>query len=154
MIMGLDMYLRADKYVGGWDHNPKYSEFDALVKLTGMKPTDASPTFYVSATVAYWRKCNQIHKWFTDTLADGRDECQEVYVTRENLETLLDLCKQVKIAHSLAPELLPTESGFFFGSTDYDQYYMEDIDWTIEQLSAILKNPVYNDCDFKYQASW
>ena len=29
--------------------------------------------------------------------------------------------------HSKGPELLPTMSGFFFGSIDYDNYYYDDV---------------------------
>lgn len=38
----------------------------------------------------------------------------------------------------LADELLPTQRGFFFGSTDYDQWYYEDVKWTCEELDRIL----------------
>src|SRR5262249_45779294 len=39
---------------------------------------------------------------------------------------ILDKGKVIKDASS-AQRLLPTQEGFFFGSTDYDQYYLEDI---------------------------
>jgi hypothetical protein len=51
-----------------------------------------------------------------------------------------------------AMKLLPTASGFFFGSTDYDQGYMEDIEETIRQLQVALSDPM--EGDFYYQASW
>lgn len=35
-------------------------------------------------------------------------------------------------------DLLPTTEGFFFGSTDYDEYYLDDINNTIEQLDNII----------------
>lgn len=50
----------------------------------------------------------------------------------------------------VAEKLLPTAKGFFFGSTDYDQYYMNDIDNTIEILEAALKE----EGEFYYQSSW
>ena len=37
------------------------------------------------------------------------------------------ICDKVLDDNSLAEELLPTRSGFFFGSTDYDEWYFEDI---------------------------
>ena len=37
-----------------------------------------------------------------------------------------------------ARELLPTQSGFFFGGTDYDEYYWRDLEFTKEQLEKIL----------------
>lgn len=48
--------------------------------------------------------------------------------------------------------LLPTQEGFFFGSTDYDQYYVEDLKETVEQLTAILDEP--DEGDLYYHASW
>lgn len=40
---------------------------------------------------------------------------------------------------STARELLPTQNGFFFGSTDYDEYYWRDLEFTKEQLEKILE---------------
>lgn len=37
-----------------------------------------------------------------------------------------------------AEELLPTQEGFFFGGTDYDQYYWDDLEFTKERLEAVL----------------
>jgi hypothetical protein len=52
---------------------------------------------------------------------------------------------------AIADELLPTQSGFFFGGADYDEYYMQDIDSTIEILTKTLE---YEDDEFIYRASW
>lgn len=49
-------------------------------------------------------------------------------------------------------ELLPSESGFFFGSTSYDEFYLDDIRLTINQLTKALADPL--DGEFYYQASW
>lgn len=37
-----------------------------------------------------------------------------------------------------ARELLPAQEGFFFGGTDYDEYYWRDLEFTKEQLEKIL----------------
>ena len=58
---------------------------------------------------------------------------------------------------SVAEDLLPTTSGFFFGSTDYDEYYMEDILDTIKILEPLLKLEVpkgFYAPDYTYRASW
>jgi hypothetical protein len=34
--------------------------------------------------------------------------------------------------------LLPTRSGFFFGGTEYDEYYMNSIEHTINILEEVL----------------
>ena len=88
-----------------------------------------------------------------DKCQNGVDECQTAYVDKEQLEELLDLCKRVKKNHALAGELLPTESGFFFGSTEYNEWYWEDIDYTIKALSKLLKEDDGKG-DFYYHSSW
>lgn len=59
----------------------------------------------------------------------------------------------------ICKELLPTEDGCFFGSTDYDEYYLSDINNTIELLEEIIKeeeemnkNGIYNE--YYYTSSW
>lgn len=51
-------------------------------------------------------------------------------------------------------QLLPTSSGFFFGSTDYDEYYMYDIEDTIEQLTKVLEETNFEEEDIFYHSSW
>lgn len=51
-----------------------------------------------------------------------------------------------------AIELLPPQEGFFFGSTEIDTYYMEDLIYTIETLNQELKNN--KSGEFYYNASW
>ena len=54
----------------------------------------------------------------------------------------------------VAEELLPTQSGFFFGSTDYDQYYMRDIENTIEILTKALQETDFDRQMIVYTSSW
>ena len=41
---------------------------------------------------------------------------------------------------SVAKELLPTSDGFFFGGTDYDEWYINDLKRTVAGIDAILDN--------------
>lgn len=59
---------------------------------------------------------------------------------------------QVIANPSVASALLPTRSGFFFGGTDYDQYYYEDLVYTRDTLTQLLAEP--DDGEFYYQSSW
>jgi len=47
---------------------------------------------------------------------------------------------------------LPATSGFFFGSTEYDEYYIKDIQNTISIINKCLKLP--EEWSFKYHSSW
>ena len=145
--MGLDMYLYARQFAfNGFKNQDLYN------KLVQEAPF-ALDTASVQVQVAYWRKANQIHKWFVDHVQDGNDNCEEYRVTRDQLQLLLDNCKLVLINKEEAPNLLPPQEGFFFGSYEYDEFYWQDIQDTIEQIEKIL-NEYPEEWDFQYQSSW
>ena len=154
--MGLDMYLKVSYHLSDWSHDKESDKsrmYRDLVSKLGAPTTDRVPSLTVNVNCVYWRRANAIHKWFVDTLANGVDECQPIYVTKENLHTLVSLCEQVLADPTRAEELLPTTSGFFFGGTAYDEWYMEDIKHTKESLDRVISET--NDTvDFEYVASW
>lgn len=51
-------------------------------------------------------------------------------------------------------KLLPTTSGFFFGGTDYDNFYMDDIKQTINILEKVLEETDFEKEAVVYSASW
>ena len=55
---------------------------------------------------------------------------------------------------TVAKELLPTASGFFFGGTEYDQWYMEDINHTIDVLTKVLEETDFDKEIITYSSSW
>jgi hypothetical protein len=153
--VGLDMYLYRREYISGWDWNDNPKEmkmYSDILEYTGAERCVGSPHAQVEICVAYWRKANAVHKWFCD-LDGGRDECQSIYVTKENLIELRDLAKSVIEQPAMAGDVLPTQQGFFFGSYDYDDWYMEDMKNTVEQIDNILAASG-EWSDFIYRASW
>lgn len=152
------MYLYRREYVSGWDWKDEPSDekafYDTIMNHFNLDRVEASPHVNVEICVAYWRKANAVHKWFCD-LDGGRDECQSIYVTREQLVELRDLCASVISHPATAANVLPTQAGFFFGSYDYDEWYMEDMKLTVSQLDKILESvPEGTWTDFIYRASW
>jgi hypothetical protein len=105
----------------------------------------------VRTQVAYWRKCNQIHAFFTRE--EELENCAEMSIDRDELEELQKRIAQVKADHSLAEELLPSQSGFFFGSTDYDEGYFKDLERTEEVLKRLLAHED-EDISYTYTANW
>jgi hypothetical protein len=103
--------------------------------------------------VMYWRKANAIHKWFVDTIQGGIDECEPHAVTAGELRELKIACNLVLENRDLADDLLPTESGFFFGSLEYDDWYFENLVKTVNGLDDILVE-ASDDEVFVYQSSW
>jgi hypothetical protein len=49
---------------------------------------------------------------------------------------------------------LPPREGFFFGGTDIDEWYWNDLKSTIAQLERVLTLPEFDNLSFYYQSSW
>ena len=149
--MGLDMYLNAKRYLWSIGDRP---DAEIAKDISDRFPElGEARVKEITAEVGYWRKANAIHKWFVDNVQDGVDECQESYVSREALEKLLETVNTVMTKRSEATKLLPPASGFFFGSTDIDQYYWDDLEHTKKVLENLLRED-FKDWEFYYRASW
>ena len=145
--MGLDMYLRAERYM--W-----YNEDDLKAEVGQCFPElpEGVTIKQVEAEVGYWRKANAVHRWFVNNVQDGRDECEKSPVSHEDIAKLRDLCQRVIEAPEQAEQLLPTQSGFFFGNTDYNEWYIQDVTDTIAICDRALSLP--DTWDLYYQSSW
>ena len=151
--MGLDMYLRAKKYISTYREENK-DVIDKLNTMFNIVSDEDYTVNEVSFRVAYWRKANHIHQWFVENCQDCIDDCKEYYVGRDQLKQLRDLCEHVLANKDKADELFPTQSGFFFGDTDYDEWYFIDLEKTVSRIDKILNDPALTDTDFYYQSSW
>lgn len=165
--MGLDMYLTKKKYIGG---NYSHRKVTGSVKLTVNTGTEHEQLIEIAPdqiseitmSVGYWRKANQIHNWFVKNAQNGRDECQESWVSQNQLAELKGICEGILKARDIhgqdSPEVLnlineqlPPSAGFFFGSTDINDYYFEDLEHTVVLLSEVDPS---EDMDYYYQSSW
>ena len=158
------MYLQAERYVSGYEFRPAEEQelYHRLVKsfdLEAIVP-DHTPSATVSFTVAYWRKANSVHKWFVDNVQDGKDDCERYAVSRVKLAELRDLCagllrvkvKSPGVAVAAVLENLPPSEGFFFGSTEVDEWFWQDMQVTVAQLDRALE--LGGSFDFYYESSW
>lgn len=172
--MGLDMYLFATRFLG-WNEEEKRIATaigkiipfpsENVIDLPSVKQIgslaeqdpvvnelEAVCVERVIYKVAYWRKANAIHQWFVDNVQSGEDDCRPHELSSEKLSELVDLCKKVLENRDQAPELLPTQSGFFFGGTEYDEWYFKDLENTVKMLTPLLS--VTGSWYFEYQSSW
>lgn len=108
----------------------------------------------LSDQVAYWRKANQIHNWFVEHVQGGEDEGNEFEVSKEQLEQLLFMTNSALNLPELAGNFLPTKDGFFFGSTNYDEYYFDDLKLTKEVMERVLQETNFDTHFLTYHASW
>lgn len=158
--MGLDMYLYASKYVSDSDvfDDSSPARYAEIVKVIGAEefPKTGLGGAVVDIQVGYWRKANAIHDWFVNNCQGGEDDCRKVHVSRESLIELRDACQEVlnsKSNKDVAEEFLPTASGFFFGGTEYDEYYWEYVESTVTLINTLLIT-IPETWDFIYQSSW
>lgn len=102
----------------------------------------------------YWRKANQVHKWMVENVQHGEDNCGVYEVDINQLRELKDIVEEIIADPSKAPDLLPTESGFFFGSQEYDEWYREDMELTLQNLNEMLEEYKSGPTRFFYTSSW
>lgn len=149
--MGLDMYLSAEKYhFGALDEEPT----DITKAVNQVTDTKGYQVKSFEIWACDWRKANQIHEWFVQNVQGGEDNCKKYDVDVDDLQRLVDACKAVLDDHSKAEELLPPQAGFFFGSTELDEYYYQELEDTIEKLTPFVTDPMWCSWDFYYQSSW
>jgi hypothetical protein len=128
----------------------------------------------------YWRKANQIHRWFVDNVQEGNDDCKEYYVDEDTLQELVNKCKEALLVINNANikfkqietgwntngktyeeiptydcvdeinKILPPTAGFFFGGTEIDDWYKQDLENTINALEPEIEA----GGEFYYQSSW
>ena len=151
--MGLDMYLEARRSL--WSLNENDEKKSNRIASIFSEVQGLGRPKEVVVELMYWRKSNAIHKWFVDNVQNGIDECQESYVEKEKLQHLYILIKQTLNLRTIeaANTFLPPQSGFFFGSTDIDDSYWEDLEKTKETLEKILEADL-GRWHIYYQASW
>jgi hypothetical protein len=67
---------------------------------------------------------------------------------------LRDLCQSIlNDPDGIKDDDLDPVEGFFFGSTEKDEWYLQDLKNTVEGITNALSLPE-NQYEFYYQASW
>lgn len=171
--MGLDQYLTISEYIPRTTRdemrpdspkaNPVFEE------LTNRRPSWVDKGAYQGISVRYpagqWRKANGIHRWFVENVQDNRDECQQSYVSGQQLRELRDACEEVLFAHNSEQQPvdevafdvgLSPKSGSFFGGQEIDDWYLEDLRYTMRLINRLETSGVFDNAwiDLYYQASW
>lgn len=99
--------------------------------------------WYYKVDDAYFRKVNFIYAFFQNVLVN-----EECLVEQHDIENLINTCVNVLQHHKcdsdegikFAQQNLPTQSGFFFGSTDYDNWYWDDVKDCLSQMRKLKKS--------------
>lgn len=149
------MYLTRKVYVKNWEHMRPEEKTHITIRGAMKDQIDRTKITHIEEEAMYWRKANAIHQWFVDNVQKGVDDCGDYYVSRKQLQELYDKVSFVLSNREakVASDELPPQNGFFFGSTDIDEWYWEDMENTEKGLKEILSRE--DDLgDYYYQSSW
>lgn len=163
--MGLDInFFKTNK--SNWkryqEECHKFANLSDEEKEKGYHGTEAPNYQFDPEEIGYFRKVNFLMRFFNYT-----GNCEYKEIKRDELEDLKNKClalatikpKRVEISgntltgltgpvtrtlsqkdQELCAKLLPTTSGFFFGSTDYDGYYLDDVKEVFVWVCRVLEN--------------
>ena len=108
--MGLDMYLRGDKFISKWDLSQRdENDMPLEVKRPVVDGFEVSEQVLDLGT---WRKFAPLHNFIVKEFAKGVDDCQPIHLVAKDLR---------KIAKALRNDKLPKNDdchGFFFGGPE------------------------------------
>jgi hypothetical protein len=174
--MGLDMYLRKKTYIGN-QHKDDASQIKIIldcVKQARVSEIVEQIGYWRKANAIHCWFVNNVQDGVDDCreyevsreeLKDLLDLVNQVLEASELVDgkvvngytfkdgrKIPNFEKGMNIKDSsVADQLLPTQSGCFFGSPDYDQWYVDNLKYT----KAILEGALEEDGgDFYYQSSW
>ena len=87
--------------------------------------------------IGYFRKVNFLVKYFENLGFDVENQTP-FKINKYDVKDLLNRCDQVLKNHDKAPELLPTMGLFFFGNTEYNEDYFNDVKEVKDYIKNIL----------------
>lgn len=131
-------------------------ELDALDKAKTVQDVEAwfkaiNWEWFSKPDAAYFRKVNSIYAYFADRLED-----EMCVVTKSDIIDIMNKATQVLSEHDeeTSKSLLPTQGGFFFGSTDYDDWYYQEMIDILNKFGKLLKDWTDDDDIVFVYMSW
>lgn len=149
---------KLEKQIAKLDKKYKTAKTEAtkqkiLDKLSPLYKEEENNKKYLE--VLYFRKVNFLLPFF-----NYEDNCSVISITKEQVEELVKRCNYVlDIYNDLTNndkeldcfelynkvrDILPTQAGFFFGTTDYNEWYIKAIEYVKDEFEKLL-----NDFDFE-----
>lgn len=156
--MGLDMYLYTNSKRVCQEVNDQTDEWEGNFQTprglaVQWRKANAVHKWFVD-NVQYGKDDCGLYEVSVSQLVALHDTCKEVLDSTELIDAMIENGRhltdngwepimqrgQMLADPSKAQELLPTNEGFFFGGTDYDQWYWWDLQFTVEKLGKLLEN--------------
>lgn len=153
-----------------WDTEQKYGHNSIYEQVGYWRKANHIHDYFVKNVQDGMDDCSYHHEVTKEFLEELRDICikvlNETVMMTGKIKNGAHFDKQINdwvddyeegrviINPNVAKELLPTTSGFFFGSTDYDEWYLRDIEKTIEIINNVLSTTDFETQMIYYVSSW
>lgn len=105
-------------------------------------------------------KANQIFEWFIKNVMNGEINKEYYDISKEQLTELLYTCKQVVsegvVKENEAKEMLPLmeNTGYFFGTSEYNNIYAIQVTDMIKILENVLSTTDFEKEAVYFNATW
>ncbi len=152
-----------------WDTEHKYPNVMIMEQVGYWRKANHIHDWFVNNVQDGIDDCDYHNEVTKEVLEELLDICHQVVANSKLIDAKVvngytfdsnfnEVCNYVdgkKIEDpSVAEALLPTCSGFFFGGTDYDEWYLEDVKDTIEIIQTILETTDFENQMIYYCSSW
>lgn len=183
LTMGLDMYLYAKRFIWSDESKEITKKINEIIKCPfeneGVKEISVGIMYWRKANAIHNWFVEHVQDGKDDcgsyfvskeNLIELKNVCEEVLKVaiveygKVYVGTTWDKNGETKnykdgivIANpEMVAEILPSSSGCFFGSTDYDEYYLNDVKQTFNKIQKILSvdEKEFNSWGFEYMSSW
>lgn len=152
-----------------WDKEHQYPHKSIAEEVGYWRKANQIHSFFVDKVQDGEDDCDYHHEVTKEILEELLDTCETVlascelvpakikngYTYDENGNRVYQYTDGLIVKDSsTAEELLPSCSGFFFGGTDYDEYYVNDIKDTIDIITNVLETTDFETEMIYYVSSW
>lgn len=159
-------YIETKYYV--WDSKHKYPHKSSIEEIGYWRKANHIHAYFVDMVQDGEDDCCYHNEVTKDILLDLKDRCEKIIESCPLVDGEINngyefkdgqkmpIIEQGKVMTNIevAEDLLPTQSGFFFGSEDYDEDYMRDIEDTLEIINKALKETDFDNEMLYYVSSW
>ena len=165
----LDFYATfyEEKYAD-WDTEKKYGYYQIMDEVGYWRKSNQIHNWFVQNVQDGIDDCDYHHEVTKKKLEELLEVCKRVLTSCELVDgqisdgyqyvdgvrtQIMTNGKYIKNP-AIAEELLPARSGFFFGCTDYNEYYVEDLVNTMEIVQKVLDTTDFKTQMVYYVSSW
>lgn len=155
-------------YYSDWDEEHKYPQTRIMEQVGYWRKANQIHNWFVNNIQDGRDDCNYHREVTKEDLSALLDVCKRVLDSCEMIEGKInngykfENGRKIPIVvngkyvkdPSIAISLLPSTSGFFFGHTDYDEWYVNDIKNTIDIITTVLETTDFDKQMIYYVSSW